>query len=231
MNRRIKSRTCGFTLTEVLVALVLLGVLLIALSNLDITRTKLAQTTDSLILVQREATETLGHLQKRVLSAYYIWFDPAQPNTVWIQTINPDNVSVPPKPAEITERTSPTDINWPRFSFHAYRLEGTNLVYYENVIPGTVTALPPPPLLLVVDPKRRTIICRNVTTWSLSSNDPPDLPTQVLLYTGLVMQLTVTDPITTKSFSIGPTEVVSRSMAAARPVAWRPPKPAGTPPI
>ena len=219
----------AFTLTEVLVALILLGVLIIAISNLEITRGKMAQTTDSLILVQREATAAMERVQQSVMTGYYLWFDTVTPtpNVVWVQTIDPTAVGSPPNPAKIKETLSASpDPNWANFRYAAYAYEptatGGNLVYYENVIPGMpMTALPGKTM-------RTTILCKNLGPGSLLvSNDA--VPSDRFLYTGVMLQLDVTDPATGKTFTIGPTELVSRSMAAARPVGWRPPKPPGTP--
>lgn len=210
----------GFTLTEVLVALVLGGILIIALSNVDITRTKLSQSTDSLINVQREATEALQHIQKRVVGAYYLYFSGGggSPPELYVQVIDPGKVSVPPDPALITERTA---ANWANFVYHGYRLEAGQLVYYENVKPCTTDAA------RADQTKRRTILVKNVTSWSASSNDT--VPADRFYHTGILFGLGVTDPATSKVFTIGPTELVSRSLGGARPAAWRPPTPPGTP--
>ena len=215
-----RSTIHGFTLTEVLVALLLLGVVIIAISNVEIGRGKLGKTTESLVVVQREATAALEHVQQRVMTAYYVWFDAAQPNAFWVQSIDATKVGEPPDPKLIY---SPPDTNWPNFRYYAYALESGNLVFYENVIPGTTTTLPSPG-----PAKKRTIVCKNVSAWSLTSNDT--VPADRFYYTGVLMQLGVTDPQTGKQFSVGPTELVSRSMGAARPSAWRPPRPPGTPP-
>ena len=142
MSHATKRTTAqGFTLLEILVAIVLTALVVVAASNLEITRARFARNTDALIDVQRQATDTWHHMTRRVFNAYFLWFTAATPNVVWIQEANPASVGNPPDPALLWEGNPANAAN---FFYYAYAQEANQIVFYEMCARGIRHSAPFP---------------------------------------------------------------------------------------
>ena len=195
--------TAGVTLTELLIGVVLAGLVMVAISNTSTTTSKLTQTTESLLTLERDASYAFAHMHDHFLTAYYVWFDSATPpSIVWLQQVNPS--TLPPQPSDLD--------NWQNFTYQAYQFTGGQLVYYENVKPLDSAFTPVPPGM------RQTVLASQVLQWTVTRPDPTGELNR------FQVTLTATDPAG-HAVTIGPTEFVSRQMAAKPPTGWAPPVP------
>jgi len=193
----------GVTLTELLIGVVLAGLVMVAISNTSTTTSKLTQTTESLLTLERDASYAFAHMHDHFLTAYYVWFDSATPpSIVWLQQVNPS--TLPPQPSDLD--------NWQNFTYQAYQFTGGQLVYYENVKPLDSAFTPVPPGM------RQTVLASQVLQWTVTRPDPTGELNR------FQVTLTATDPAG-HAVTIGPTEFVSRQMAAKPPTGWAPPVP------
>src|SRR3989338_6578766 len=126
MNRADRN-TAGLTLMEILIALILTGIVLLAIGQLESFRRGTQQTQESMDLLQTQAQQAMYHMAKRFYGTQFIRFDPAVPSDIHLQLLNPGALGEPPDPNLLDDTDS---YHYVRYHWDA----GTQrLLYEENV--------------------------------------------------------------------------------------------------
>jgi prepilin-type N-terminal cleavage/methylation domain-containing protein len=197
----------GFTLIELVVALVIAVFVVLASSGIERMRARTQQTQTSMDGLQRQAQGAVYRMTKGFYGAYYLWFDPATPGEIYLQTLIPGSLGVPP---DFTLAD-----NSDNFTYTAYLYDATTrqIIYRERVCPldrDTHIGGEAPPM-------RSHILATNVDT----------LLFEELEGNLFQVDMTVRDPNTARQYVLGPMQLANRQMVANPPTGWEPVQPPG----
>lgn len=199
MNRADRSMA-GLTLMEILVALILTGIVLLAIGQLESFRRGTQQTQESMDLLQTQTQQAMYHMEKRFYGAYFIRFDPAVPSDIHLQMLQPGALGEPPNP-DLLDNTN---------SFHYVRYHWdapTQRFLYEENVRDDGSPLPPGLKQMVLATHVQSVVFT---------------PVEPNIYTVMIQ---VHDPHTNRDYALGPMRLSSREMVAVPPPGWEPPMP------